>query len=78
MQILLYGALADLLGRRLDLDVQPQSSIADLRRKLRSDHPEAAQELARSRAIIGDRAVADDYRVTADDKVEFLPPVAGG
>ena len=78
MQILLYGALADVLGRQVEIDMPAGCSIAELRRKLGSDHPQASRDLRRSRAIIGANAVADDYHVTANDMVEFLPPVSGG
>ena len=78
MKVLLYGALADALGRQMEIDVPTGCSIADLRKKLGRDHPGAVQELGRSRAIIGEAIVADDYRTAANDKVEFLPPVSGG
>lgn len=78
MKVLLYGALADALGKQVEIDVPTGCSIADLRRKLGRDHPHAVQELDRSRAIIGEIAVADDYQTVASDKVEFLPPVSGG
>ena len=78
LQILLYGVLADVLGRQVEIDVPAECSIADLRRKLECDYPLAARDLGRSRAIIGASAVADDYLVTTNDRVEFLPPVSGG
>ncbi len=78
MKVLFYGALADALGREVEIGVPSGCSIADLRRRLGHEHPHAVNELERSRAIIGATTVADDYRTARDDKVEFLPPVSGG
>ena len=78
MKVLLYGVLADALGRQIEVEVQSGCSIAELRQKIGRDHPHAAHALSRSRAIIGATAVADEYCTAAQEKVEFLPPVSGG
>lgn len=77
MRIRLYGRLADAIGPEIDVD-PAEASVGAIRRQLASDHPGAAQALARSRAVIGAAAVADDTAVDESDALEFLPPVSGG
>jgi molybdopterin converting factor small subunit len=80
LRILFYGRLADVIGREVQVDAAAGCSIAQLRRRLTADHPNADRTLqdGRIRACVDDAVVDDDYIVTATDKVEFLPPVSGG
>lgn len=80
MEVLLYGRLADLAGRRLVVDVPEGSSVSALRAILARQHPALAGEIGgrRVRACVGDALVADDQPVTGDRPVEFFPAVSGG
>lgn len=78
MRIRLYGRLADLMGRQVELDSADGSSVAELKRRLADDHPSAAEMLGRSRAYVGSKMISDDRVPAASDDVEFLPPVSGG
>ena len=75
MRVLLYGRLADAIGRQIEVD---GNSVAEARRELASRHPAAADALNRSRACVADTLVDDDYRLAAADELELLPPVSGG
>ena len=80
VKVRFYGRLAEALGDELEIDEAPGCSVGQLRERLISQHPHAAQPLRseRSRACVGDVLVQDDYVVSAYEKVEFLPPVSGG
>jgi len=78
VKVLLYGRLAESIGRQLQLEAAEGCSVAELRRRLADAHPSAAGHLGRSRALIGGSVVADERRVRGDEEVEFLPPVSGG
>ena len=78
MRVLLYGRLADAIGRNTDVDAPSISSVGELRNELARRHPAAAQTLGRSRACVGRSFVGDDHVVTTSEEVEFLPPVSGG
>ena len=78
LKVLLYGPLADALGKHIDVEVPEGCSVAELRQRLVRTHPDAAPEIDRSRAIVDCIAVRDDHRIIASDEVEFLPPVSGG
>ena len=75
LRIRLYGRLADAIGPEVEL---AGTSVGAIRERLASEHPDAAEALARSRAIIGTAAVTDDHTVVESDSLEFLPPVSGG
>jgi molybdopterin converting factor small subunit len=77
LRIRLYGRLADAIGPEIDVD-PVHTSVGAIRRQLASEHPDAAQALARSRAIIGAVSVTDQQAVDETDALEFLPPVSGG
>lgn len=80
MRILFYGRLADVLGRELKLAVEGACSIADLRERIASQHPEAAEPIRskRVRACIGDSIVSESHVFRPGEEVEFFPPVSGG
>jgi molybdopterin converting factor small subunit len=79
-KIAFYGRLADTLGPELEFAIPSGCSIAELRQQLSAEHPEAAEALAsrRTRACVAGSLVRDDYAITRNDRIEFLPPVSGG
>ena len=80
MKILFYGRLADTFGPELELAPAQECTVAELRETLIARQPEAQAALRsrRTRALVGDSLVADDYRLEPGQTVEFLPPVSGG
>ena len=78
MKVLFYGRLADAIGRDIELESREDWSVAELRRHVAASHPEAADDLNRSRAVIASAMVGDEHVIAAADEVEFLPPVSGG
>lgn len=77
MRIRFYGRLIDAIGVEVDLDA-PASTIREVRSRLSFRHPNAAEALRRSRAVIADRIVSDEHEVIEAQTLEFLPPVSGG
>ena len=80
MRVLFHGRLAEAIGPELDVDGPSACSVAELRDRLVSEHPEIRDVLRgkRARACVGDKFVNDDYRLAPGDTIEFLPPVSGG
>lgn len=80
MKILLHGRLAEAIGPEVAVDAEPGCSIAELRARIAGDHPATSGTLAntRARACVDGTLVQDDYRVSAGQQVEFMPPVCGG
>jgi molybdopterin converting factor small subunit len=79
VKIVFYGRLADVIARELDI-AAPTRSIAELRHRIATDYPRAAEILRNRgvRAVVGDSVVADDFPVLNAERVEFLSPVSGG
>lgn len=79
MKIQFYGKLAEILGRDIEVDVDEDCSIAELRQRLSMAHPHAAPSLgSRTRACVDDTFVNESHVVRPSDRVEFLPIVSGG
>jgi molybdopterin converting factor small subunit len=78
MKVLFYGRLADAIGRDIEIEAGGASSVAELRRRVAASHPDAADALGRSRAVIASAMVGDEHVIAPADQVEFLPPVSGG
>ena len=78
MKVLLYGRLADAIGRDIEIEAGGGCSVAELRRRMAANHPAAADALRRSRAVIASAMVGDEHVIAPADQVEFLPPVSGG
>lgn len=78
LRIAVFAGMAELVGRRqLDL---PWSggTVADVRRLVRTAHPDVAALLDRSAFAVGSRYVGDDAAVAAGDDLAIIPPVSGG
>ena len=78
MKVLFYGRLADAIGRDIELESGEDWSVAELRRRVAASHPDAADALGRSRALIASAIVGDEHVIAPADQIEFLPPVSGG
>jgi molybdopterin converting factor small subunit len=78
VRIRLYGRLADLIGRHIELEAPDGSSIAMLKLGIAADHPAAAETLSRSRGCIGGSLIGDEHIPAAADSLELMPPVSGG
>ena len=78
MIVRFYGRLADAIGQEAEVNADGATCVGHIRRLLLADHPGAADTLSRARACLGNMLVDDGESVTADDRVEFLPPVSGG
>lgn len=78
MKVLLYGRLAEAVGPQVELAVAASCSVGEVRRRLASDHPAAADAFGRSRVCVAQSFVTDEEIVGDADEIEFLPPVSGG
>jgi molybdopterin converting factor small subunit len=78
VKVLFYGRLADAIGRDIEIEAGGACSVAELRRRVAASHPDAADALGRSRAVIASAMVGDEHVIAPADQVEFLPPVSGG
>jgi molybdopterin converting factor small subunit len=80
MKVLFYGRLAEAIAPELDVGESRGCSVAELRERIVAEYPRIEQVLRNNRALsfVGERQVRDDYRLSAGETLEFLPPVSGG
>jgi len=78
VKVRFYGRLADAIGREIELDVRHEAPVGEIRRSLAASHPGAAGALRLSRACVRDVMADDNRLLSANDDLEFLPPVSGG
>ncbi len=80
LNVSFYGRLADAIEPHVIVETSDGCSIAELRERLSSEYPRGSATLRdrRTRAIVADAVVPEDYRPNANETVEFLPPVSGG
>ena len=79
-RVVLYGRLAQIPGREIEVAVEAPCTVAALRARIAADHRDAAGPLAdgRVRACLGNLVVGDDHPVGPSDEVELLAPLSGG
>jgi molybdopterin converting factor small subunit len=80
LKVRFYGKLADLFGSERDVPIDGPCTVAELRRKLATDHPDAAEPLQnkRVRACVGDAIIGDEDVIGRGAVLELLAPVSGG
>ena len=78
IKLVAYGIARDILGGGSKAyQIQPESTIADLKQKLTNDFPEF-EKLRSLKFAINEEYQPDDYVIDADDEVVIIPPVSGG
>ena len=80
VRVLLFGRLADVAGwRERTLDPAP-GTLAELRRRIATDHAALAEALkARGvQAAVNKAIVRGDVALAPGAEVAFLPPMSGG
>lgn len=81
MKVLLFGKLADRVGREVELDLPREGcTVAELRHRLQEALPALAGDLGRPmvKACIDQRIAGEDETVLPSQEVAFIPPLSGG
>lgn len=78
LRVRLFAGLRERAGAgEVSLDWSPGLTLADLKERLESTHPELGA-LGHVRGVIGTEYAPDEREVAAGDEVSLLPPVSGG
>ncbi len=74
-----YSQLYDLTGvRRLDLDLPPKSTVADLLEEVYAKLPALRSRDKSILVGVGVEFVARSYELKSGDEISVMPPVQGG
>lgn len=78
VRLLAFGIAKDILDDNvLNIDLEPGTTIAELKNMLVSDFPEF-EKLRSLRLAINENYVEDDQIILPNDEVVIIPPVSGG
>ena len=78
INLIAFGIAKDILGQRqLQIEVETDAKISDLKGKLIEQFPEFGK-LAKLSFAINETYQPDDFRLSANVAVVIIPPVAGG
>lgn len=77
--LLAFASAGDILGAgEAELEVEPATTVADLKRLLEARHPELAPLWGRLAIAVNGDLRSDDTLLSEGDEVALLPPVSGG
>jgi molybdopterin converting factor small subunit len=78
-RVMLFAAAAEALGQTsIDLELSPDCTIGELRRKLAERSPKLSPLLPRMLFAIDTEYATDDARITPLSEIACIPPVSGG
>lgn len=78
INLIAFGIAKDILGqRRLSINIPENSQISDLKLALIEQFPEF-EKLASLSFAINEEYQQEDFRLSANEEVVIIPPVAGG
>jgi molybdopterin converting factor small subunit len=75
----LFARARDVVGKDVVLvELQPGSSVGDMRRRLEAKFPQLKSLLERSALAVNDEFADDSSTIPSNAEVALLPPVSGG
>ncbi|MGB1120436.1 MAG: MoaD/ThiS family protein [Saprospiraceae bacterium] len=78
INLIAFGIAKDILGqRKTTIEISDNSQISDLKNTLVEEFPEFGKLVKLSFAI-NETYQTDDFRLSANEEVVIIPPVAGG
>ena len=79
IKVLFFATLRDKTGvRSAELDLQPGSTIAELKTRLVVEYPNLRGLMEHCLASINHEYCFDESTIQGDAEVAFFPPVSGG
>jgi molybdopterin converting factor subunit 1 len=79
IKVLFFATLRDKAGARsAELDLQPGSTIAELKTRLVTEYPNLSGLMEHCLASINHEYRFDESEILGDAEVAFFPPVSGG
>lgn len=79
IKILLFATLKDQIGSsRIQIDVPPSSTVAEVRTALADRYPRVEAHLAAAIAAVNQEYANNTTAVHDGDEIAFFPPVSGG
>lgn len=78
IKLIAFGIAKDILeGSSIDYNIDPKSSIGDLKKKIVASYPDF-KKLQSLKFAINEDYQNDNYELQTNDEVVIIPPVSGG
>lgn len=79
LKILLFAALRERMGvEAVEIELEPGSRVADLRRGLSEQFPTLGPLLSRCAIAVAEEFADDETVLRPEEVVALIPPVSGG
>lgn len=77
--VLTFAAARERFGNSsVELAMPDNSTLADLKKKLKADFPECVELIRRSAFSVDQQYAIDSTQLTEDSEIAIIPPVSGG
>lgn len=78
VKLLAFGIVRDVLGNRnIEMELEDDSTTADLRHRLEQQHPRL-KEILKYAIAINQTYIHEDVVLKDTDEIAIIPPVSGG
>ena len=79
VEVRLFAQAREILSSpRVKVHVASSCTVADLKQRLATQHPDLAELLGRSAVAINRTYATDETQIAGGDEIAVIPPVAGG
>jgi molybdopterin converting factor small subunit len=79
VRVRLYAGLQGLVGQReVELSLAPGATVEQLRWQVASEYPALEALISTLAVAVNDEMATMDYVIAGGDRLELIPPIAGG
>ena len=79
VKLVLFAAVRDIVGQgSLELTLENEATVAELRARLCADYPEAESLIEKSAISVNHSYALDSTTIPDQSEVRVIPPVSGG
>lgn len=79
VNVRLFAGLQGLVGKPdIEMALPPGATIETLRDQLVDEYPQVAPFMSTLVCAVGEEMIADDHVLSDGDRIELIPPIAGG
>lgn len=78
LKIKTYASVKEIFGESFDLEVDGESTVEAIKKKIISMNPESAGLINICRFAVNESIVNDNTQIKEDEHVHIIPPASGG
>jgi molybdopterin converting factor subunit 1 len=78
LKVLCFAALGETIGKCVEIPVEREISVSELRKQLIENYPEHKQSIQSCMIAVNQEDVTEETAIRTGDQVALIPPVSGG